>query len=102
MDCISNLLVVKDIRNELTAAIRLVTCRESAADHKDMTLVDILLHFSDRSEDIVFGKVAEHAHADLCTGIAPSLSRIIVTVCTWEYREICDWSLNRLALVLHL
>ena len=99
MDRIRNLLVVQNIGNELTTSVRLVTCRESTADHKNMALVDILLHLCNRSEDILLSKVAEYAHTDLRTGIAPSLCRIVVAVCSREYRKICNWSLNRLALI---
>ena len=99
MDSISDYLVIKHIRYELTATVRLVTCRESAADHEDMTLIDVLLHFCDRPEDIIFGKIAEYAHAHLCTRITPCLCRIVVTVCTREYREICNRSLNRLTFI---
>ena len=102
MDCISDILIIKNVCNELTATIRLVTCRETTANHENITLIDILLHLSDRSEDILLSKVAEYAHANLSTGCSPCLCRIIVAVCTWEYREICDWGLNRLALVLEI
>ena len=73
MNSLRNILVVQDIGNELAASVRLISCRESAAEHEDMTLVDILLHFSDRPEDVVFSQVAEHAHAHFRSGIAPCL-----------------------------
>ena len=99
MDRIRYLLVIQHIRNELAASVRFVTGRESAAEHKDMALVDILLHLGYRPEDVVLGKVAEHAHTHLGTCIAPSLCGIVIAVCTREYREICDRLLHRLALV---
>ena len=99
VDSICYLLVVQHICNELTATVRLITRRESAAYHKDMTLVDILLHLSDRTEDVIFGKVAEHAHTHLGAGISPCLCRVIVAVGSRKHRQICDWGLNRLALI---
>ena len=102
MDCISDILVIKNVRNELTATVRLVTCRESTTEHKDMTLIDILLHFCDRAENIVLCKVAEHTHTDLSTGSSPSLGRIVIAVCTREYREICDRFLHWLALIFKI
>ena len=99
MYCICYLLVVQHVCNKLTASVRFVTCRESATDHKDMTFVDILLHLGYRPEYVIFGKVAEHAHADLGTGISPSLCRVVVTVCTREHRQICNRGLDRLTLI---
>ena len=99
MDCICYILVIKHIGNELSASVRLVSGRESSAEHKDMTLVDILLHFRNRPEDVIFGKVAEHAHPHLSTGIAPSLGRIVVAVRSREDREISYRSLYRFSLV---
>ena len=73
MDSLCYIPVVQDIGNELAASVRLISCRESAAEHEDMTLVDILLHFSDRPEDVIFRQIAEHAHAHFRSGIAPCL-----------------------------
>ena len=67
-----------------------------------MALIDILLHFCDRTEDILLCKVAEYAHAYFSTGITPCLGRIVVAVCSREYREVCDRLLNRLTLVLEV
>ena len=99
MDSIRYILVVQHVCNELSAAVRFVSRRESTAEHEDMTLVDILLHLSDRPEDVFFSKVAEYAHADLRTGIAPCLRRIIVTVGSREYRQICYRFLYWLSLI---
>ena len=99
VDSIRYILVVQHVGNKLTASVRFVSRRESAAEHQDMTLVDILLHFRDRTEDIIFCEIAEYAHTHLGTGIAPSLCRVIVTVCTREYREICYRCLYRLTLI---
>ncbi len=47
MHSIGYILIVQHIRNEFSASVRLISGRESTAEHKHMTLVYVLLHLCD-------------------------------------------------------
>ena len=97
-----NLLIVKDIGNEFSASVRLVACRESAAEHQNLTFVNVLLHLVDGVEDVLLRKVAEHACLHLCTCLVECLGGIVIAVRSGEYRQISHRLGDFLALVFKI
>ena len=102
LDGCRNLLIVKDIGNEFSASVRLVTRRETTAERENLALVDIAFHLVYGVEDVLLRKVAEHAHLHFCTCLAEGFCSIVIAVRSREHREICHRFRYLLALVLEV
>ena len=100
MDSIRYVLIVKNVCDELTATIGLITCREATAECHDVTLCNVLGHLLDRLQDISTCEVLEYRDYNLCTCALECTSSVVVAVCTWEYGEVNANLINLLALVL--
>ena len=97
VDLRHDILVVQHVDDELGTAVGFVTRGEAAAQHEDMRPADVLLHLGDRTQDVVAGDVAQHAHLHLGTGPAERLGRIVVAVRAREDRNVNQRVFDRLA-----
>ena len=102
MDCFRYLLVVEDIGYEFSTSVRLVTGRETTAEHQDVALVNLILHHLDGFEDILLCQIAEYPEFNHSSCAPPGFSRVVVAVRTRENRDEHLRVLNWLTLVSHL